>query len=111
MLILESSRPDTLGDVSLFRTSAEAAACLEAIDVRNNEYFAYTLDGRRLTLTADAGSVYVALAADTHDYAPVVRKLLEAWVLISKKKAGEQKDVSQMTLDELVARVGYDATR
>ena len=108
ILILESSQPDVLGDLTLFRRISDAESNLEAIDVNAGEYFGYTLDGKRLALCADGQVVHITLANDDTDYTSTVRKLLEESVstIIERKKIGFM-NVSQMTLAELVTEVGF----
>jgi hypothetical protein len=108
ILILESSQSDVSGDITLFRRISEAEVNLEAIDVRNNSFFGYTLDGKRLALSADGNTVHIALADDSKDYSQNVRKLLEEYVsvIVERKKIGLM-NVPMMTLSELVDEVGY----
>lgn len=103
ILINESSDPDVPGDVSLFRSVSDAAQYLEPIDVRNNEYFAYSLDGRELLLRVENNRVRIAHSNASDDHTARIRRLLEAAagsVITASRRRGNPKaeiDPSQMT--------------
>lgn len=77
ILILESNDSSRLGDLSLYRSMADAEKSLEATDVLNNEYFGYTLDGRALVLGVEGGNVSIAIDDKLPAHLDTVRKLLE----------------------------------
>jgi hypothetical protein len=57
ILINESKTEQLAGDVGLFKDARRAAEALEAIDVQNGEYFAYRLDGTRLRIAVESGTI------------------------------------------------------
>ena len=58
-ILNESSDPVRPGDIGIYESLEDLLDYVEAIDVRNGEYFAFTSDGRKITLSAD------------HHYAPI----------------------------------------
>ena len=109
VLINESSVPDLLGDVSLFRSIHDAERYLEPIDVQNGEYFAYLLDGHELVLLVEENRVKILCGDRSDSYMVRVRGLLEAAAknVISARERGATLPASigsvQMPLDQLVA--------
>ena len=108
VLILESRQPDMLGDLSIYRSISDAENALEAIDVLNREFFGYMLDGRRLAFGVEGNSVRIAIEDRGADHSPTVRKLMEDYtsIIVSRKKTG-MMNIPAMSLDELVAVVGF----
>jgi len=51
-----------MGDMQIFSSFRSLLEKVEAIDVRNNEYFAYTSEGRRILLRA--ASDYAAVEGE-----------------------------------------------
>jgi len=76
-ILNESRRADVGGDVSLFRHVSGLARYVEPIDVRNGEYFAYTLAGQRLDLIVENGKVRVVGSDRQEDHSRFVRQLIE----------------------------------
>ena len=59
-ILNESQGAETVGDVTLFREIESLAGWTERIDVKNREYFAYTLAGHRLELRVEDERVTIA---------------------------------------------------
>lgn len=107
VLILESSNPDVLGDLSLFRCLPDAESYLEAIDVRNNEYFGFMLDGRSLTLSAVGERVSIMPNSDEGVHSVRVRRLLEEYFrFCNRDKSLAFSDLSHLPLERLVETIG-----
>ncbi|QEX18237.1 hypothetical protein FRZ44_35420 [Hypericibacter terrae] len=112
ILVNESSRADLPGDITLFHSPSAAESKLEAVDVRNGEYFAFTLAGRRLNLSLDGGMVKIRAAQDDSDYTKTVRQLLEVIgyrVLDARRRESKEQslDVSILSTDGLVELIGF----
>lgn len=108
ILVLESNKPDVLGDLSIFRNVLLAEKKLEPIDVENNEYYAWTLTGKRLSLKVDRGKVQISLASNDKGDAPLVRKLLEDHIdYICKCRMLDKPDVTAMSKQQLIEFIGY----
>lgn len=113
VLVNESRAEERAGDVSLFNGMKMAASSLEAVDVRNNEYRAYCLDGSRLKLTEDGLHVSIELANGERNE-QLIRSLLEqaaAFVIAAHSKRGSRHkfhsfDLLKLSIDELVDIVG-----
>jgi hypothetical protein len=76
-ILNESRRADVGGHLSLFRHVSGLARYVEPIDVRNGEYFAYTLAGQRLDLIVENGKVRVVGSDRQEDHSRFVRQLIE----------------------------------
>ena len=107
VLILSSSDPDTPGDLSLFRDIATAERGLEAIDVRNNEYFGFALDGRPLQFTAEGDLVRIEVASSSQSDEARVRSLLERYARFCFKGKAMFEDFSRYSLAQLVEVIGF----
>jgi len=106
VIILESSDPDTLGDLSLFHDVARAQDALEAIDVRNGEYFGFTLGGRPLRFTTDGQRVRIEVDSSQANEVRV-RSLLERHARLCFKGKAVFEDFSQYSLVGLVEVIGF----
>jgi len=113
-ILNESRRADVGGDVSLFRHVSGLARYVEPIDVRNGEYFAYTLAGQRLDLIVENGKVRVVGSDRQEDHSRFVRQLIEYaadTVLRARKqrgdKGGEGLDPRNMPVEALVQLIGF----
>ena len=51
LILNESRKIDHAGDVGFYRSNVEVLAQIEAIDVENQEYYAFDSEGRLLALT------------------------------------------------------------
>lgn len=113
VLVNESDDPDVPGDVSLFRSIADAEQWLEPVDVRNGEYFAYTLDGRELGLTIESGCVKIVSGDAGRDFRARVRNLLEAAArsavaaAVHRGKREIAEGAAHLSLEQLIALIGY----
>ena len=81
VLILEASTPSGQGDVSIYRDRPSAENGVEAIDVTNKEFFAFTLRGRKLSLTVREGKVHISDDRDDTNYHDLVRRHLIRMIL------------------------------
>jgi hypothetical protein len=85
-ILNESSLVDVAGDVDIYPTLERLVLQLEAIDVRNQEYFAYTSDGRLITLSADDDYAPVnATIEPTKSHRAAVKKVLRDYLLYFAK--------------------------
>ena len=113
VLINESRNPHRAGDIAIFKTIADAEKYLEPIDVLNNEYAAFTLDGQILELDVIGDRVRIRHTRDHGDHCDQIRSLLEAYadaVLTAQKRRGlgaTQLSPSKMSIDELVKLIGF----
>lgn len=76
-ILNESKTLDIPGDVKYYKTLDELISSIEAIDVRNDEFFAFVSDGRRIRLSA------------VGEYSPVIAKI---------EKSPEQREPLQKLL-------------
>jgi hypothetical protein len=81
-ILNESTMVDQAGDVDIYTNLERLVLQTEAIDVRNGNYFAYTSDGRLITLSADAdyGPVKASIAA-SQSHRAEVEKVLRDYLL------------------------------
>jgi hypothetical protein len=113
VVVNESRAPDRAGDVSLFKTVANAERYLEPIDVQNGEYYAYLLDGRELKLFAADGKVRIEPEPTGKDHRDRIRFLLESTgeaVLAARKRRGpieSERSPSSMSVAELVEIIEF----
>ena len=108
VLILESKSEEGGGDVSLYRDVTQAERALEARDVRNNEFFGFTLGGRKLELKAAGEQVLISEGADKTDYTHIVRLHLERTVAhVPGNSAMTTERFAKYPLDELVKIIGF----
>ena len=56
-IVNESSSVDVPGDVTFYESASDLEGHLEAIDVENEEFFAFDSEGRLLRLEADGWDV------------------------------------------------------
>lgn len=57
LILNESRKIDQAGDVGFYRSNAEVLAQIEAIDVENQEYYAFDSEGRLLALALAENNV------------------------------------------------------
>ena len=121
VVVNESSDPDKAGDVELFKNIAHAESYLEPIDVLNEEYFAYFLDGselrllvvpeRKLFTKIDCVRIEPVPAAQKNgDRVRLLLKHAAAAVQVAQKhrKGIEPKlKPAQMPIAELVELIGF----
>ena len=107
-LLNESTDPDIPGDMTIFRDQEHLILQVEAIDVRNNEYFAFTSDGRKLSLYAesDYAPVQAEIEADPV-HAKEVMLLLKRYLMfcaedgrfnVDREAVESARDLSQLTV-------------
>jgi hypothetical protein len=113
VVVHESPNPDWSGDVTLFKTVADAERNLEPIDVRNGEYFAYLLDGRELKLFVAGNKVRIEPEPAGKDHRDRIRFLLESYakaVVAAQKHRGlieSEPSLSSMSVAELIELIGF----
>jgi hypothetical protein len=110
----ESRQRDVGGDVSVFRDLPTLARAVEPIDVRNAEYFAYTLQGQPLDLSVENDRIRVTRRHGGEDSSAFVRRLLEYaadHVIRARQrkrtKGSERLDPKTMSLEALVELIGF----
>ena len=81
-ILNESSEPSHHGDVSIFRSLDSLLNNIEAIDVRNNEYYGFTSDGRKISLSAEHNYAPVSATIEKSPlYQDTVKALLHSYLL------------------------------
>jgi hypothetical protein len=119
VLVNESRIEHVAGDVSLFADKATAQRVFEAIDVENQEYFGYHLNGIKLRIFVDDG--IVQFAEELGPGAPEIvrnvlvqtaKHVLRARAFRDKNTTGEQTriDPRQLSVLELAEIVGLSFT-
>ena len=120
VIINESRDPGKAGDVTLFRDIRHAEGYLEAVDVLNEEYSAYLLDGSDLKLTvprralfAQTDEVRIEAVPGAPKHADRIRLLLEdaaaAVQAAQKHRKGREPKLkpAEMSIAELVDLIGF----
>jgi hypothetical protein len=113
VILNESRDPDQAGDVTIFKTIADAEAYIEPIDVQNREYFAYLPDGRELDLSVIKGRVHIEKLYPSENHCNRVRNLLNdlAIAVFEARKvrgrAKEKLDFETMSIAGLIEFIGF----
>lgn len=83
----ESSDMTAAGDVILFDTLKKLLSYVEAIDVRNGEYFCFVSDGRKVSLSAthDYDAVLATIETSPHHVADVEAIFRQHLTLLAKQ--------------------------
>ena len=106
-ILNESKNSEELGDISYYSTLESLILNIEPIDVINNEYFSYCLDGRELYLSAthEFGIVQTEFEAQAN-HRELVKKLilLDLARFIDKPKFGvdSRKINEAVTLEDAI---------
>lgn len=112
VIVNESSDPNLVGDVTIFRTKSEAAMYIEPIDVLNREYQVYSIDGQMLDLDILNGEVRIERSKINKNKSDRLRVILESaaeTVLSARGRIGRGKakeSVLSLSIKELVELVG-----
>ena len=94
--------------MSLFRCLSDAEGKLEAVDVRNGEFFGFTLNGRSLMLSAEGERVSIVPNNDVGVHSARVRNLLEeCYRFCSRHKSLALSDLSHLPIEALVETIGF----
>lgn len=107
-------------DVDLFEDSSVAANYLEAIDVINEEFVAFTLYGHRLELSTTYKRVWlfgeievvrICPSSDDEDYSALVRGLLvetaKRILEVTKRALPGDPHPAELPIEKLVEIVGF----
>jgi len=76
IILNENARMDVGGDVNVFFSVEDAESYVEAIDVENDEYFAFDSQGRLLQFEVSGDFVRLRPAENDPSHQDVLRKLL-----------------------------------
>ena len=105
-------------DLASFGSVEEAESYLEPIDVRNNLYSAYDVEGRRLTLGITAsskkslfGSPIDRVTVACEEGAPPNRDELRAIFVKYLTSLGQLRDAAALSWEELVAAARRESGR
>jgi hypothetical protein len=115
-LLNETRDEDIVGDISLFHRINGMLQYVEAVDVRNNEYYAYCSDGRRVLLSVSPNSDEVQVTIEEpKDYINAVTRILKVQLKRLAKAPKFSAYVSESAVDasndaeELVKMVPAEA--
>ena len=111
VILNESQRAEIIGEVGLYRNISRLIEHLEPIDVENNEFFAYTLEGNRLDLSVENDKIKAVKAAAEDDHSSHVRHLLEVAAERELKRWKHRHmrgmNPATMSTEVLVALIGF----